>query len=241
MDWRDRSGVALVFLILVGVFVAVVVIGGVSYVVYKDAKHIVAVPPIACHCKDVADIENRIAEAQAAIDAYTGMINAITASDAAAGKPTMFSSAQRAQGEGDVQNAVSGAHHPGATTGSGETDTACVTTIKTSSECIRASLQTHENVHSASCQASKQSGRTGTYGDYKASMTMADYWREEVVAYSAELTYLGNNLAQAKAEPGCKAVAVKAETYPGRGDKEELKQRLAGAWRRVSSYVSSAF
>jgi hypothetical protein len=222
------------------VLVAVVVIGGVSYVVYKDAKQIVPVPPIACHCKDVADIENRIAEAQAAIDAYTQMINAISASDAA-GKPTMFSSAGRSQGEANVQNAVNVAHHPGTTTGSGETDTACVTTIKTSSECIRASLQTHENVHSASCQAAKQSWRTGTYGDYKASMTMADYWREEVAAYSAELTYLGNNLAQAKAEPGCAPVAVKQETYPGRSDRYELKQRLAGAWRRVSSYVSSAF
>jgi hypothetical protein len=239
MDWRDRSGVAIPFLILVGVLVVVVVIGGVSYVKYKDAKSIVPVPPASCHCPDIADIRNRIAEAGAAIDAYTRLINAIAASDAAAGTPTMFSENQLAQGEATVQTAVNAAHVPGTTSGSGTTDSACVTTVKSGSACIRASLQTHENVHAASCEASKSSGRTGRFGDYKASMTMADYWREEVTAYAAEQTYLASSLAQAMAEAGCVAgVAVKDEAYPGRTNKEEMRERLAGAWRRVSAYVS---
>ena len=53
MDWRNRSGLALAFLILVGLFVIIVVIGGVSYFVYKDSKSIVPVPPVACHCPDM--------------------------------------------------------------------------------------------------------------------------------------------------------------------------------------------
>ena len=239
MDWRDRSGVAPLFLILVGVLVVVVVIGGVSYVVYKDARSIVPVPPVACHCPDIPDIRNRIAEASAAAAKYGQMAADIEAADATAGKPTMFGEERWKAGEAAVQVEVNAAHVQGTRSGNGRTDTACVTTVESASPCIQASLQTHENVHAASCQASKKSGRTGTYGDYKASMTMAAYWREEVAAYSEELKYLSDNLAQAMAEAGCDPV-VKVETYPGREKKEDVRERLVGAWRRLSAYASGA-
>jgi hypothetical protein len=242
MDWRNRSGLAPLFLILVGVFVIVVVIGGVSYFVYKDSKSIVPVPPIACHCPDIADIRNRLNEAGAAAAKYAQMSEAMTTADGPAGTPTMFSEDRWKQGEDAVQKDVNAAYTPGTKSGKGATDTACVTRVESASPCIRASLQTHENVHAASCEASKRSGATGTYGDYKASMTMANYWREEVAAYTEEVRYLSSNLAQAMAEPGCNppAVAVKDETYPGRANKEDMRTRLAGAWRRLSAYVSGA-
>ena len=240
MDWRNRSGLAPLFLILVGAFVIIVVIGGVSYFVYKDSKSIVPVPPIACHCPDIADMRNRLHEVSAAAARYAQMASTITTADGPAGKPTMFSDDRWKQGEDAVQKDVNAAYTQGAKSGKGATDTACVTRVESASACIRASLQTHENVHAASCQAAKQSGRIGTYGDYKTSMTMADYWREEVAAYTEEARYLSSNLAQAMSEPGCNppAVAVKEETYPGRENKEDMRTRLAGAWRRLSAYVS---
>jgi hypothetical protein len=239
MDWRNRSGLALVFLILVGVFVIVVVIGGVSYVFFKDSKSIVPVPPVACHCSDTADIRNRLNEVGAAAAKYAQMASTITTADGPAGKPTMFSKDQWKQGEDAVQKDVNAAYTAGAKSGEGETDTACITRVESASACIRASLQTHENVHAATCQAVKQSGRIGTYDDYKATMTMADYWREEIAAYTEEARYLSSNLAQAMGESGCNPppAAVKAETYPGRESKEDMRVRLAGAWRRLSAYV----
>ncbi len=238
MTCRDRSGYALVALVLIGVAVGLGALFVWSWVKFKDAKSIVPVPPIACHCPDIADIRNRIAEATAAAAKYSQMINAITTSDAAAGKPTMFSEDRWKQGEDAAQADVNAAYTPGTKSGKGKTGTDCVTTVESASACIRASLQTHENVHAASCEAAKAAGRTANVGDYKAAMTMADYWREEVIAYTEELTYLSNNLAQAMAEAGCNPpVAVKQETYPGRQNKDEMKERLAGAWRRVSAYA----
>jgi hypothetical protein len=239
MDWRDRTGLALVFIILVVAFAIIVVIGGVSYVVYKDSKSIVPVPPVACHCPDIADIRNRLKEVGAAAAKYTQMASTISAAAGPGGQPAMFNEDQWKQGEAAVQSDVNAAYTSGAKSGKGSTDTACVTRVESASACIRASLQTHENVHAASCEAAKQSGRTGTYGDYKASMTMADYWREEVTAYTEEARYLSSNLAQAMGEPGCTPApeAVKAETYPGSENKEDMRARLAGAWRRLSAYV----
>lgn len=238
MHWRGRAGfLQIPFLILIGVFVVIVVIGGVSYYKYKDAKTIVPVPPDACKCKDVEDMANRIAEAEAAIARYTQMITAIMASDAAAGKPTMFSADQHARGEASVQTDVNGAHKAGATSGSGQTDSACVTTVKSGSECIRASLQSHENLHSASCQGAKASGRVGKYDDYKMSMTMADYWREEIAAYGEEIKYLTEALARIKTDPTCKPVAE--ATSPGGEDKEAVAERQTGAFDRVAAYVAA--
>lgn len=239
MDWRNRSGLALAFLILVGLFVIIVVIGGVSYFVYKDSKSIVPVPPVACHCPDIADIRNRLKEVGAAAARYAQMAGTITAAAGPAGQPAMFSEDRWTQGEAAVQSDVNAAYTPGTKSGKGKTDTACVTRVESASACIRASLQTHENVHAASCQAAKQSGRTANLGDYKASMTMADYWLEEVAAYTEEARYLSSNLAQAMGESGCNPppAAVKAETYPGRANKEDMRTRLAGAWRRLSAYV----
>jgi len=239
MDWRNRSGLALAFLILVGLFVIIVVIGGVSYFVYKDSKSIVPVPPVACHCPDIADIRNRLKEVGAAAARYAQMAGTITAAAGPAGQPAMFSEDRWTQGETAVQSDVNAAYTPGTKSGKGKTDTACVTRVESASACIRASLQTHENVHAASCEAAKQSGRTANLGDYKASMTMADYWLEEVAAYTEEARYLSSNLAQAMGESGCNPppAAVKAETYPGRANKEDMRTRLAGAWRRLSAYV----
>ena len=240
MGWKDQKGLAPLFIILVLVLVVVVVIGGVSYFVYKDSKQIVPVADGACRCKDLKDMESRIAEATAPVAAYTQMIAARSAADSAAGSPTMFTNDGYEQGRATVQAAVNAAHVPGGGTGTGTTDTACVTRVNAKTECLRAALQTHENIHAASCLAAKQSGRVGKYADYKESMPLTDYWREEIKAYSEEITYLGRHLAQAKADPACVGpVAIKDEKYPDAETKQDLQEHLAAAWRRVANYAKS--
>lgn len=239
MDWRNRSGVAVVFLVLVGVLVVVVVIGGVSFFAFRGAKKVVPVPEDACQCPDLADIENRLNEAGAGAGAFAKMANASAAADAAAGTTTMYTDALYLQGRAVAQAAVSAAHTPGARTASGETGTDCTTTITAPTECLRAAVQSHENVHSATCDALKAAGKVGKLGDYKFTMSIADYWRNEVAAYSEELNYLGRQLARIKSDPACKPkTKVTVETYPGSSSKEAQQERLAGALRRVTSYVS---
>jgi hypothetical protein len=239
MDWRNRSGVAVVFLVLVGVLVVILIIGGASFLSFRGAKKVVPVPEDVCQCADLADIENRLKEAGAGAGAFAKMANASAAADAAAGTTTMYTDALYLQGRGVAQAAVSAAHTPGARTGSGETGSDCTTEITAPTECLRAALQAHENVHSATCDALKAAGKVGRLGDYKFSMTLADYWRNEVAGYSEELNYLGRQLARIKSDPACKPkTKVTVETYPGSSSKEAQQERLAGALRRVTSYVS---
>ncbi len=232
MDWGDQRGIAPLFLVLVGVFVVLVVIGGVSFVAYRNAKQAVPVPENACQCSDLRDVENRMKEASAAVGAYAQLINGLGPA------AQMYDSGVYAQGNVSVQAAVDAAHQAGAGTGTGTTDTACITRIQAPTECLRAALQTHENVHSDACQAAKASGAVGTYGDYKTAMTMANYWSEEIAGYTAELAYLGRNLVRIKTDPSCNPAPVAVETYPGAGDRQDQQERLAGAWRRVAAYVS---
>ena len=64
--------------------------------------------------------------------------------------------------------------------GSGDTDENCLTKT-TGSGCMKNVLQAHENVHEAECSAYKGAG------DYKTSKTMAEYWKEDIRGYQAEL------------------------------------------------------
>jgi Na+-transporting methylmalonyl-CoA/oxaloacetate decarboxylase gamma subunit len=239
MDWRNRSGVAVVFLVLVVVLVVIVIVGGVSFFAFRGAKKVVQVPEDVCQCPDLADIENRVKEAGAGAGAFAKMANTQAAADAAAGTTTTYTDALYLQGKNEAQAAVNAAHAPGARTGTGETGSDCTTEITAPTECLRAALQSHENVHSATCDALKAAGKVGKLGDYKFTMSIADYWRNEVAAYSEELNYLGRQLARLKSDPACKPkAAVKVETYPGSTSKEAQQERLAGAFRRVTSYVS---
>jgi hypothetical protein len=223
---------------LVGVLVVVLLVGGGSYVAFHGAKKVVPVPEDVCKCSDIADMENRVNEAAAGAGAFAQLVGAQAAADAASGTTTMYTDALYLKGKSAAQSAVSAAHTAGAGTGKAETGSDCVTQIDAPTDCLRASLQTHENLHSTTCDALKASGKVAKLGDYKFTMTIVDYWREEVAAYSAELNYLGRQLARVKADPTCAKPKVTVETYPGAKTKEQQQERLAGARRRVTSYVA---
>jgi hypothetical protein len=242
MEWRNRNGVAILFLVLVGLLVVVVVVGGVSFVAFRNDQKVVPVPEDVCKCSDLTDMESRVNEAAAAAAAFANSMLKQSAADSASRSAAMYNEGSYTSETATAQPAVTAATTPGARTGSGKTGTDCVTKVEAPTECLRAGLQTHENIHSTTCQALKAAGKVGTFGDYKAAMTMVDYWREEVTAYSAEMEYLGRQIARVKADPACKPkTAVKEERYHGAGSKEDQKDRLAAARRRVTNYVSGIF
>jgi hypothetical protein len=233
MDWRDRSGVAPLFLVLVGVLAALGLIGGGSYLYFKNDQKDVQVPPGACDCPDQFDIKSRIAEATAARNAFEKSAATRSYNDSVSGKPEMYSDAAKAAETTAAKPAVEAATT--ARTASGETGSDCTTKINAPSPCLRAAIQTHENVHSLTCQAMKKDGRVGFMRDYKFQMTMVTFLRNEVAGYDAEIAYLKNEMARIQADPKCKWVAV--ETYPGRKSKEDQKEALARAKQRVTTYV----
>ena len=234
MNWRDRSGVAPLFLVLVGVLAALGIIGGGSYLYFRNDQKNVDVPPGACDCADQFDIKSRIAEATAARDAF-----AKSAADRSANedgrnlKPEMYSDAAKTAETEAAKPAVKAATT--ARTASGETGSDCTTKITAPSPCLQAAIQTHENVHSLTCQAMKKDGRVGFMGDYKFQMTMVSFLRNEVAGYDAEIAYLKSEMARIQADPKCKWVAM--ETYPGAKSKEDQKEALARAKQRVTTYV----
>jgi hypothetical protein len=175
------------------------------------------IPADACPCntdEDRQNMENRLAEAQAAAD----KLNSDLASNATSSQP--FSGGQK---ESDVSQ-VSEAMGAKAVNKVAGTKSNCDTwTSEDKPACIRWSLQTHENVHSAACQKFVNKGGKG---DWKEGGTMSAYWREDAKAYQAEVDFLKSKLA------ACPKVSM----YPGSEDKEEQQQRHAGSKRRAAKY-----
>jgi hypothetical protein len=239
MDWRGRGGFAFVP-VIAAALLAAGVLAGVAWYFQGDVK-VAPVDENVCQCSDLEDMKNRIAEAGAAAKAFAVFTSDQATADAASGTTTMYSQARDAQTTAVAQGAVTAAQKAGTNSGKGKTQTDCVTKIETSSACIRQSLQLHENVHSATCQAIKAAGKDTT-GDFKEVLSLVQYWSEEVKAYSKEIEFLTRQIARVSADPACAPpppVAAAEERYPGAATKEEQKERLAGATRRVLSYVSS--
>jgi hypothetical protein len=239
MDWRGRAGFAFVP-VIIAALIAAGMLGGAAWWFHGDVKE-APVDGSVCQCSDVEDMKNRIAEAAAAAKAFAIFTTDQASADAASGATTMYSHDRDDQTTAVAQGAVTGAHKAGTNSGKGKTQTDCVTKIETSSACIRQSLQLHENVHSATCQAMKAAGKDAT-GDFKESMSLVQYWSEEVRAYSKEIEFLTRQIERVAADPACAPpppVAAAEERYPGAESKEDQKERLAGATRRVLSYVSA--
>jgi hypothetical protein len=240
MNWTGRNGFAFVP-VIVAALIAAGIFGGAVWFFHGDAK-VVPVDENVCQCSDLEDMKNRIAEAGVAARAFGAFAVDQATADMSAGTTTMYNRDRDDQTTAVAQGAVTSAHKTGTKSGKGKTQTDCVTKIETSSACIRQSLQLHENVHSETCQAIKAAGKDAT-GDFKDQLSLVQYWAEEVKAYSKEIEFLTRQIARVTGDPACAPppapVAAAEERYPGTESKEDQKERLAGASRRVLSYVSS--
>jgi hypothetical protein len=204
---NNENAIAIPFLILVGILILAVGVLAVMYFQHSDAKTVAAVDSGTCTCADIPDLKNRLNEVNAAIAEYKLAIADVQAHDKEVGSPTMYNEGTFNDEQANVQIAINGAHTKGARTGTGDTDTACETKVDAPSSCLKGSIQTHENVHSATCLQTKKNldaaGKGSWTTNYKNSMTMIEYWNDEIAAYSAEIPYLNREIASAKSDAGC--------------------------------------
>lgn len=205
MRENNENAIAIPFLILVGILILAVGVLAVMYIQHSDPKTVVAVESGTCTCSDIPDLKNRLNEVNAAIAEYNLAIGDVQAHDTEVGSPTMYNENTFNEEQGNVQIAINGAHTQGTRSGSGDTDTACETNVDAPTPCLRASFQTHENVHSATCKQTKANLKSDASWttNYKDSMTMIEYWNDEIAAYNAEIPYLTKEIAHAKSDPGC--------------------------------------
>jgi hypothetical protein len=199
----DDDALAIPFIILLVVLALAVGLLAVMYFQHGNATTVAPVAPGQCTCADVADLENRLGEANAAIAEYQAAVGELRGVDAKAGKKTMYSDGLYKYEQENVQLAIDGAYKKGARSGKGDTDTACETKIAAPTACLQGSFQTHENLHSASCQRVKQElgdKYSPLTTDYRNSLTMEAFWNEEIAAYTAEIKYINENLPKAKAD-----------------------------------------
>lgn len=192
--------------LLVAILLVALVLGGLYYV-YGNQKQVVPVASGKCTCNDIPDLKNRINEVNAAIGEYQAAIGDVQSHDAGTGKPTMYNEGTFNEEKANVQIAINGAHTQGTRSGSGDTGTDCGTTVKAATPCLEGSFQSHENVHAATCQRIKGQLKSGDKlswtTNYKDSMTMVEYWNDEIAGYQAEIPYLNQEIARAKSDPGC--------------------------------------
>jgi hypothetical protein len=203
----EDAMLAIPFIILLVLLAAVVVVGAYMIFHQSGAQQVVAVPSGKCTCEDIPDLRNRLNEVNAAITEYQAAIGDVQAHDAGVGSPTMYNEGTFNDEKANVQNAINGAHTKGTRSGSGDTGTDCGTTVKAPTACLQGSFQTHENVHATTCQRTrdqlKSQGKGSWTTNYKDSMTMIEYWNDEIAGYRAEIPYLNAEIAGAQAKGGC--------------------------------------
>ncbi|MGE5648176.1 MAG: hypothetical protein ACM336_20555 [Acidobacteriota bacterium] len=202
-----RRGIVLLPILLVA-GALLLLLGGLA-LWRQMSKSVEAVPAQACTCDDSADIQNRLAEAKAAIGEYQTAIG-----EFAARPDTKYSDALYQAEQENVQLAINAATRRGTNKVSGDTRTDCTTIVKAATACMKASGQTHENVHASSCNAMKAAGRA-----YRGSMTIIEAWKEEISGYTAEIAYLNRNLAGIKSA-NCWTCDVDGKSYAVRSDCE---------------------
>ena len=182
----DKGNAVIPAVIVVLVVVAVVIVvvsGGLNYYT-RQRDHVVPVPADACPCEtteDREDMEKRLADAEAAAkELNTNLIPNTSSSK------TFTGNEKENEGLPQIGEAIGGKDAPVRKVAS--TNPACITDVSPGrTACIRAALQTHENVHAAACD--KFIGGGGK-GDWKAAGKMVDYWREDAKAYQAEVDFL---------------------------------------------------
>jgi hypothetical protein len=190
--------------------VTIITISGLWYFFIYEPQHRIRAVEIDCDCDDLADIENRINEANAAIKEYGIMINQLKELDAKNGKTTMYSLALQKLSDERVQTAVSKVSKKDAKEVIGETAKNCSITVNATTKCLIKSMRAHEKANSDSCERVKDKlmAEKGMYAAdstyYRDTFSMTEFWNDEIAAYTAELVYLNRNLQLARADKSCK-------------------------------------
>jgi hypothetical protein len=188
--------------IILALVILALIVGVIAYK-YSDQKSVVAVESGKCTCEDLPDLRNRLNEVNAAISEYQLAIGDVQSHDTEVGSPTMYNEGTFNDDQANVQIAINGAHTQGTRTGSGDTGTDCGTKVDAPTACLKGSIRAHENVHATTCQQMKSRNKLSWNANYKDSMTMIEYWNDEIAGYQAEISYLNAEIAHAASDRSC--------------------------------------
>lgn len=147
-------------------------------------------PP--CGCDDLVDLRNRQKEINAALDAYAQEISNLEREQRSSGEPIMYSTELYSiRLQAAAQAAMDRVTNSAARKARGVTDNVCKVTVNAPTECLRKSVETHENWHKRTCESRKTTLRLLTLQPrWQDGMTLAQVALEEMQAYRAELSYL---------------------------------------------------
>jgi hypothetical protein len=149
-----------------------------------------------CQCSDLADMKHRLAEAKAAVNAYSKEMGSVVE----------YSAAGRSQMQQRIQAAINGAQVAGISPtprgdpgNPGGTNSVCLTDVNLSpsaTACMRTDLQKHEDWHQQQCVARWKKLRPYHF--------MIEYAIEETTAYSLEISFLSSEIARVEKSDACK-------------------------------------
>jgi hypothetical protein len=181
----------------------------------------------ACQCTDMADIKNRLLEANTAVAAYSREMQKMMEQIMRTKEPLAYTPERRAKLQGRVQEALNTAmagKQPTAPSVAGETpggtSNICTITINlqpSTSACIRESVTLHEQYHQAQCLKTLSAGTVvGSIASGKDRFQRDDtplpgYAQEEIGGYMTEIQFLQAELARLAQSDECKPKRPKPE------------------------------
>lgn len=164
-----------------------------------------------CQCIDQGDIKARIAEAQAAIQAYSTEMQKMSEQMMRTQSPLPYTRERREKLQGRVQAAINqvaaGRIQTAPTMGDnpGGTDNLCNVTIglhPSATACMRESVRRHEEHHRQECLKTRTAGkiatsiRTGQDRFERDGIQLSQYASEELMGYQTEVSFLNAELAR---------------------------------------------
>jgi hypothetical protein len=177
-----------------------------------------------CQCIDVGDIKARIAEAQAAVQAYSTEMQKMMEQVQRTQQPLPYTPERREKLQGRVQQALNKvaagriATIPTGGDNPGGTDNLCNVTISlhpSATACMRESVRRHEEHHRQECLKTRTAGkiatsvRTGQDRFERDQIQLMQYAAEEIGGYSAEIAFLTQE--HTRLLQACKAAPPKRE------------------------------
>lgn len=166
-----------------------------------------------CQCIDQGDIKARMAEAQAAIQAYGTEIQKMSEQMVRTQEALPYTRERREKLQGRVQAAINkvaaGRIQTTPTMGDnpGGTDNLCNVTIgmhPSATACMRESVKRHEEHHRQECLKTRTAGkiatsiRTGQDRFERDGIQLSQYAGEELAGYQTEFMFLQQELARLK-------------------------------------------
>jgi chromosome segregation ATPase len=180
-----------------------------------------AVAPVQaqpCQCIDIGDIKARMAEANAAIAAYSAEIQKMAEQIQRTRELIPYTQARRKKLQENIQPTLdrvaagrisptpSGGHPPGGTSNLCQIE---IFLHPSATACMRESIKRHEQHHSSECRKTLSAGRvldsaaTGKDRFERTNTQLMEYAMEEIGGYTTEIAFLQSELTRLAQSEEC--------------------------------------